>query len=280
MDAAARIVARKMSALLRQPLIIENKAGGAESAGILVVTRAQADGYTLLICSNGGTTINQALYKNLSYDAQKDLMPLGRLGASPLLIAVGASEPYKDLAELVAYSKTNPTKLFYGTPGTGQPHHLAMEFIKGRTGISAQHVPYRGAASSVSDLLAGVIPIAVATLPAVESNIKAGNLRGLVVLTGSRLPQLPDVPTIGELLPNVVIDLYSGLYAPAGIPASVAAKLADAVKSTMHDLEVKEQLDRIGYLTSWASGEDLAAIIAFDRIRWDKVIQDIGLKPE
>src|SRR5262245_36059366 len=189
MDSVGRIVARKMSAVLGQSVVVENKPGGAENIAINAVAKSAPDGYTLLLCSNG-ITINPSLYKSLPYDAKKELRPIGKLGASPLLLVAAASEPYKTIPELVAYAKAKPDKPAYAPQGTATPHHLVMELIKSATGAPIQHVPYRGAAPGVNDLLAGTIPLLVATLAPVEPHIQSGKLRPLVTINRSRLAQL------------------------------------------------------------------------------------------
>lgn len=279
MDSVARVVARKMSVLLGQSVVVENKPGGAENIAINAVAKSAPDGYTVLLCSNG-ITINPSLYKSLPYDAKKELRPIGKLGASPLLLVAAATEPYKTIPELVAYAKANPDKLSYGSPGTGTAHHLGMELIKSATGAPIQHVPYRGAAPGVNDLLAGTIPLLVATLAPVEPHIQSGKLRPLVTINRARLTQLSQVPSLTEVLPSIEIESWMGMFTPVGVPQSAQTKLADALKNALLDTDTVIQLDRLGFVVSWSSPDELKDTIVRDEVRWAAAIKAAGIKPE
>ncbi|HWM47842.1 MAG TPA: tripartite tricarboxylate transporter substrate binding protein [Xanthobacteraceae bacterium] len=277
MDAIARFVGRKLSDTLGQSVVIENRPGGAENVAISSVAKANPDGYTVLICSNS-ITINPSLYKNIPYDAKKDLRPIGRVGSSPLLIVTQASEPYRDLKEMAAFAKANPTKLSYGSPGTGTAHHMSMELIKSATGAPIQHIPYRGAAPGMNDLLAGVIPLYVASAQAAEPHIKTGKVRALVTISKARLPQLGDVPTLGEALPGVEVESWMAMFAPAATPDAAANKLSDALKTVLNDPEVAAQMQRLGTIPRWLSPAELKETMAKDEARWAAVIKEAGIK--
>lgn len=279
MDSMGRILGRKMSASLGQSVVVENKPGGNEAIGITSVVKSAPDGYTLVITGTGGLTINPVLYKSLAY-APTDLRPIGRIGAVPLVVAAAASEPYKNISELVAYAKANPTKLSYGSPGIGGPHHLGMELIKSATGAPIQHVPYRGAAPATNDLLAGVIPLVVSTLSPLEPHIEAGKVRALITINKTRLPQLAQVPTWTEVLPSLDADVWIAMFAPAGIPDAAGKKLTEALKLALDDAEVRSQLERLGFGVSWAPPADISAAIPKDLARWAEAIKEAGLKPE
>ena len=277
MDTTARFLAKKMTEVLGQSVIVENKPGGAENVAIGYVSKANPDGYTILLCSNS-VTINPGLYKNLQYDAKKDLRPIGRVGSSPLVIVAQASEPYNNIAEMAAYAKANPTKLSYGSPGTGSSHHMSMELIKSKTGAQIQHIPYRGAAPGMNDLLAGVIPIYVSSASAAEPHIKSGKVKGLVVISKSRLAQFDQIPTLSETLPGAEVESWMGMFAPAGIPKTIEEKLANTLKTVLADPEVAAQMERGGTLPRWLSPDDLAATMVRDQERWAGVIRDAGIK--
>jgi tripartite-type tricarboxylate transporter receptor subunit TctC len=279
MDTTARLIARKMSEVLGQSVVVENRPGGAESVAINSVAKSNPDGYTILICSNS-ITINPSLYKNLPYDAKKDLNPIGRVGSSPLVILTQVSEPYRTLADMAAYAKANPTKLSYGSPGTGTAHHMSMELIKSTTGASIQHIPYRGAAPGLNDLLAGVIPLYVSTVGAAEPHIKAGKVRGLVTIASARAAQLPDVPTLSEALPGVEIESWMGMFAPAGIPKAVETKLSNALKTVLEDREVAVQMERMGTVARFLPPDALKATMEKDEARWAAIIKEAGIKIE
>jgi tripartite-type tricarboxylate transporter receptor subunit TctC len=279
MDTAARYLAKKLTEVLGQSVIVENKPGGAENVAIGYVAKANPDGYTVLVCSNS-VTINPSLYKNLQYDARKDLRPVGRVGASPLVVVGQTSEPYGTVAEMAAYAKANPTKLSYGSPGTGTAHHMSMELIKSKTGAPIQHIPYRGAAPGLNDLLAGVIPLYVSSTTAAEPHVKSGKVRGIVLISRMRVPGFDEVPTLGEALPGTEIESWMAMFAPAGIPKSVEEKLANALKTVLADPDVIAQLTRVGTIPRWLSPDDLAATMKNDEERWAAIIRDAGIKAE
>jgi len=279
MDTTARLLARKMTDALGQSVIVENRPGGAENVAIGYVSKANPDGYTILLCSNS-VTINPGLYKNLLYDAKKDLRPIGRVGTSPLVIVTQASEPYGTVAEMAAYAKANPTKLSYGSPGTGTTHHMSMELIKSKTGAPIQHIPYRGAAPGMNDLLAGVIPIYVSSTSAAEPHMASGKVRGIVTISKTRLAQFNQIPTLSEALPGVEIESWMGMFAPAGIPKPVEEKLANALKTVLNDPDVAALMERGGTIPRWLSPDELAATMIRDEERWAGVIRDAGIKAE
>lgn len=279
MDGAARMLGKKLSATLGQPVVIENRVGAAENIGINAVAKAAPDGYTLLFCSNS-ITINPTLYKSLPYDAKKELRPIGKIASVPLLMVAAASEPYGDLAQLIKYAKANPGKLSYGSPGTGLAHHLAMELVKSTAGVNIQHVPYKGAAPGLNDLLAGTIPILVASMPPVEPHIKAGKLRALAITGKARLPQFSEVPTVSEALPGIEVEAWMAIFAPAATPQAIQTKLADALKAALSDQEVVAQLSRMGMIASWLSPSDMAASMAREEVHWATAIKEAGINPE
>jgi len=279
MDGAARMLGKNLSAILGQPVVIENRGGAGENIGINAVAKAAPDGYTLLFCSNS-ITINPTLYKSLPYDAKKELRPIGKIASVPLLMVAAASEPYRDLTQLITHAKANPGKLSYGSPGTGLAHHLAMELVKSTAGINIQHVPYKGAAPGLNDLLAGTIPILVASVPPVEPHIRSGKLRALAISGKARLPQLSEVPTLSEALPGIEVEAWMAIFTPADTPEAVRAKLAEALKTALNDQEVVTQLSRMGMIASWLSPSDMMAAMAREEVHWAAAIKEAGIKPE
>ena len=279
MDGAARMLGKKLSATLGQPVVIENRVGAAENIGINAVAKAAPDGYTLLFCSNS-ITINPTLYKSLPYDAKKELRPVGKIASVPLLMVAAASEPYRDLTQLITHAKANPGKLSYGSPGTGLAHHLAMELVKSTAGINIQHVPYKGAAPGLNDLLAGTIPILMASVPPVEPHITSGKLRALAITGKARLPQLSEVPTMSETLSGIEVEAWMAIFAPAETPEAIRAKLEEALKTALSDQEVITQLSRMGMIASWLSSSDMAAEMAREEVHWAAAIKEAGINPE
>ncbi len=279
MDSVARTIGQKLTAVLGQPVIIENKPGAAENIGINSVAKAAPDGYTLLLCSNS-ITINPALYRTLPYDAKRELQPIGKIASVPLLLVASSTEPYRDLSELVAYAKANPNKLFYGSPGTGSAHQLGMELIKSAAGIAIQHVPYKGAAPGINDILAGTIPLFIASLPPVEPHIKSGRIRAIATTNKTRIQQLDKISTVGETLRGFELEAWISIFAPAGVPLAIAAKLTGALKAAVQDADVVAQLQRNGMVASWAAPEELTPIMMDEESRWAAAIKHAGIKPE
>jgi tripartite-type tricarboxylate transporter receptor subunit TctC len=210
----------------------------------------------------------------------KDFQAVYLICNSPTSIVVHESVPARTLKEFIAYAKANPTKLSYGSPGTGTTHHMSMELIKSKTGAPIQHIPYRGAAPGMNDLLAGVIPIYVSSTSAAEPHMTSGKVRGLVSISKTRLPQFNQIPTLTEALPGVEIESWMGMFAPAGIPKPVEDKLANALKTVLSDPEVAALMERGGTIPRWLSPDDLAATMIRDEERWAGVIRDAGIKVE
>lgn len=277
MDTTARFLAKKMTEVLGQTVVVENKPGGAENVAISYVAKANPDGYTILLCSSS-ITVNPNLYKTVPYN-KNDLRPIGRVGSSPLVIVTQANAPYNTLKEMVAYAKANPDKMSYGSPGTGTAHHMSMELVKSNTGAPIQHIPYRGAAPGLNDLLAGVIPLYVSSAGAAEPHIKSGKVKGLLAISRARVASMPDVPTLQEAL-NVEVESWMAMFAPAGIPKPVEQKLAAALKTVLEDKEVAAQMERGGTVARWLGPDDLAAQMAKDEASWANVIKQANIKVE
>jgi len=277
MDTVARILARRLSVELGQSVVVENRAGGSENVGIGSVTKAAPDGYTLLLASNS-ITINSALFKSLPYDVNKDLQPLGRVASLPLLVVVGIAMPYKSLGEMIAYAKANPNKLSYGSPGPGTPHHLAMELIKSSARIDIQHIPYKGTAPGMTDLLAGNIPVLMSTIATAEPHMKASKIRALATLEPVRVKQFPDLPAVSELLPAVGVGIWHGVFAPSGTPQAVSAKISAALETVLKDPELEAQLAKVGVIASWAPPAVVSAAIKSEQASWATAIKNAGIE--
>jgi tripartite-type tricarboxylate transporter receptor subunit TctC len=277
LDAVARLTARKYSAALGQPIVIDNRAGGSQNIGIRAVAKATPDGYTLLYVSNT-ITINPALFPNLGYDVNTDLIPIGKVASLPLLIVGRASAPYKTLPELIAYAKANPNKLSYGSPGAGTPHHLGMELLKSAAGVDITHVPYKGAAPGLTDLLGGNLPLLVTTAAAVRAQLTSGELRAFATLDAKRLADHPQVPAVSETLKDFEVGVWHGVFAPAATPGVIAAKLTRVLEGVVKDQELAAQLDKIGVLTAWAPPTDLRVTIKNEQAAWATAIRKAGIE--
>ena len=278
-DTVARMLGRKLAAALGQPVVVENRPGGAENIGIGAVAKALPDGYTLLLGANT-ITINPSLFRNLGYDVNKDLLPIGKVSVMPLLIVTSPSAPYATLSELIAHAKQNPGKLSYGSPGVGTPHHLAMELLKSTAGLDIQHIPYRGTGPALTDMLAGNIPLLMTTLAPVEASLQAGKLRALATLQPTRFDRLANVAPASETVPGFAVGVWHAVLAPAQTPPAIAGKLTRVLEGVVKDPDLAAQLSRVGILTSWATPAELQAIIRDEQAQWAAAIRKAGIQPE
>src|SRR6478609_787205 len=214
-----RVIADKMSELLGEKVVVDNRPGAGGTVGTKAVAKSDPDGYTILLGYTGTLAIGPSLYKNAGYDPRKDFAPIGLIGNAPNSLVVHPSFPAKTVAELIAYAKANPGKVNFGSAGAGTASHITGEYFAHSAGITLVHIPYKGTAPALTDLLGGHIPMAFAPIPASHANVSAGTLRALAVTSTTRSNLLPDVPTMAEAgLPGFDASLYYGLVAPAGTP--------------------------------------------------------------
>jgi tripartite-type tricarboxylate transporter receptor subunit TctC len=279
MDIVGRMLVQKLASALGQAVVVDNRPGGAENIGNNAAAKAPPDGYTLLLASNS-ITINPSLFKSLPYDASRDLQPIGRVTALALLIAASPSAPYKTLPELIAYAKAHPKELSYGSPGVGTPHHLGMELFKSTAGIDIQHIPYKGTAPSLTDILGGNIPLIMTTVAPSEAHLRSGKLRPLATLSRTRLSQFPDVPAVNETLPGFDVDIWHGVFVPAATPLPIVAKLTSILEGVVRDPELVAQFGRVGVLTSWAPPAELRETVTRERAKWATAIKNAGIQPD
>ena len=243
-DTVTRIVTAKLSEVLGQTIVVENRAGAGGNVGADAAAKSTPDGYTLFTCQIASHAVSPALYKKtLPYDHIKDFVPISRLGTTPNVLSVHPSVPVNSVSEFIAYAKARRGKINYGSSGVGTSPHLTMELFKLTTGIDLVHVPYKGGAPALIDLLGGHIPVMFANLPEHLPSIKSGKLRALGVSTAKRSPQLPDVPTVAESgVPGFEVMVWYGLCAPAGVPKPIVAKLNADIVKTLNMPEVKERM--------------------------------------
>lgn len=276
-----RGIAEKMSELLGEKIIIDNRPGAGGTVGTRAVAKGEPDGYTLLLGYTGTLAIGPSLYKNVGYDPRKDFAPVGMIGNAPNSLVVNPDFPAKTLAELIAYAKANPGKLNFGSAGAGTASHITGEYFARAAGITLVHIPYKGTGPALTDLLGGHIPMAFAPIPASHSNVAAGKLRALAVTSPGRSGLLPDVPTIAESgFPGFDASLYYGLAAPAGTPRPVIDKLNKALREALASEEVKRQLGNDGTDITPGSPEDYAALIDRDEKKWAQLVKASGVEPE
>lgn len=276
-----RGIAEKMSELLGEKIIIDNRPGAGGTVGTRAVAKGEPDGYTLLLGYTGTLAIGPSLYKNVGYDPRKDFAPVGMIGNAPNSLVVNPDFPAKTLAELIAYAKANPGKLNFGSAGAGTASHITGEYFARAAGITLVHIPYKGTGPALTDLLGGHIPMAFAPIPASHSNVAAGKLRALAVTSPGRSGLLPDVPTIAESgFPGFDASLYYGLAAPAGTPRAVIDKLNKALREALASEEVKRQLGNDGTDITPGAPEDYAALIDRDEKKWAQLVKASGVEPE
>jgi len=278
LDVLPRIVADKLATRWGQPVIIENRPGFAQNLGAEAVSRADPDGYTLLFTPPGPLVISQYLYPKLGFDPAA-LVPVTMMVTLPAVIVVNPNVPVSTMQEFIAYAKANPNKITYGSPGAGSTPQLAMEKLQIAAGIRLIHVPYQGSAPAESDLLAGHIDVMLDNLGNVVAQIKDGRLKVLAVTTEARLPDMPNVPAVSELIPGYVHQDWFAYMAPPNTPSAIIAKLAQAIAETLKLPDVAKRLEDFVVTPVGNSPADAARLIQRDRERWRQVIAESGIKP-
>ena len=277
-DAAARLVAVKMSEHWGQPVLVDNRAGAGGNVGSDLVAKAPADGYTLVMGVTGSHAINTSLYSKMPYDPVADFVAISQVAVVPNVLVVHPSVPAKNLAELVALAKKEPGKLNYASLGNGTAAHLGMEMLKSEAGVDITHVPYKGSAPAVSDLLGGQVQMMVDGLPSALPHIKAGKLRAIALTSLHRAPALPDLPTIAERYPGFYADAWSGLFAPAGTPQPVVDKLSAEVQRILKLSDVREKLAALGAEPVGSTQAEFTAHVKREIDKWAKVVKTSGAK--
>jgi tripartite-type tricarboxylate transporter receptor subunit TctC len=277
-DAAARLVAVKMAEHWGQPVLVDNRAGAGGNVGSELVAKSPADGYTLVMGVTGSHAINTSLYTKMPYDPVADFVAISQVAVVPNVLVVHPSVPAKNLAELMALAKKEPGKLNYASLGNGTAAHLGMEMLKSEAGVDITHVPYKGSAPAVSDLLAGQVQMMVDGLPSALPHVKAGKLRAIAITSLHRAPSLPDLPTIAETYPGFYADAWSGLFAPKGTPQPMVDKLSAEVQRILKLPEVREKLAALGAEPVGSTQAEFAAHVKKEIGKWAKVVKTSGAK--
>jgi tripartite-type tricarboxylate transporter receptor subunit TctC len=276
-DVLARAIGVELGRSLNQPVIIENLPGAGGSLGAERVAKASADGYTLLMGHVGTLAVNPSLYPRLGYDPVRSFAPVAWVARVPNVLVVNGSVPAKNLKELVALAKAQPGGLAYGSGGNGSAAHTTMEYLKLQTGTSFLHIPYRGTAPSVTDLLAGQVQVLFTGVPALLPHIRAGKIRALAVSSPKRIPVLPEVPTVAESgvagTKGFEADQWYGVVAPAGTPAEIVALLNRHINQALGSEEVRSRLAAEGAEPTPNSPQVFGQLIAREIPRWDKVVK-------
>jgi tripartite-type tricarboxylate transporter receptor subunit TctC len=278
-DIMARLIGHWLSERLGQQFIIENRAGGGGNVGTEVVVHAPADGYTLLL-TGSGDTINATLYEKLNFNFIRDIVPVASIALVPNVIVVNLLVPAKTLPEFIAYSKANPGAVNMASAGIGTPNHMSGELFKAMAGVNMVHVPYRGGAPALADVIAGQVQVTFSPMPSCIEYIKAGTVRALAVTTASRWPALPDIPTVAEFVPGYEASTWTGIGAPRGTPAEIVDRLNKGINAALADPRLKAQLFDLGGTVLPGSPTDFAKFIAGETEKWAKVVKFSGAKPE
>jgi len=279
-DVLARLIGASLREQWGQPVIVENKTGAGGTIGTGTVAKAAPDGYTLVLSDLGTLTIMPSLVGNLPYDLHKDLAPVTVLTYSPYLVVVTPSLPPKSLKELVAYSKANPGKLNYATPGLGSNVHLAgLQFAKAM-GIEWTYIPSKGGAQAMQDVAGGHADLIFNSMLATAPHVKSGNLRLLAVTSPKRIGAYPDAPAVGEMVPGYTAGSWQGILAPAGTPRDLVAKLNADIVTLLNTPEIKQKIVGLGAEPIGNSPDEMDRFLREDRARWAKLIKETGLKLE
>ena len=277
-DVTGRLIGQWLSERLGQQFFIENRPGAGTNVGTEAVIRSPADGYTLLI-SGSGAAINATLFHTLSFNFIRDTAPVASVVRVPQLMQVNPSLPVKSVPEFIAYAKANPGKIAMGSGGIGSPAHVIGEYFKLMTGTDLTHVPYRGAAPAVTDLLGGQIQVAFTELATSLGHVKSGNLRALAVTTATRSEALPDVPTLGEFIPGFEASQWIGLVAPKDTTSTIIERLNKEINAALADPRMKARFAELGGMVLPGSPEDFGKLIRDETEKWATVIRAANIKP-
>ena len=278
-DIVMRLIGQWLSERLGQSFIIENRPGASGNVGAETVVRAAPDGYTLLSVSSPNA-INATLYKNLNFNFLRDIAPVASIMRVPLVMEVNPSVPIKTVPEFIAYAKANPGKVNYASAGIGTPQHVSAEMFKMMTGVEMVHVPYRGAAPALTDLIGGQVQVMIDTTPASMQHIRSGRLRPLAVTTATRADALPDLPTVGDFVPGYEATSWFGIGAPKDTPPEIITTLNKEINAAIADPKIKARLIDLGGTVLPGSPADFGKLIAAETEKWAKVVKFSGAKPD
>ena len=280
-DLLPRIVGEKLTEMWKQPVIVENKPGASGNIGMELGARAEPDGYTLVLAPAGNLTVNPTLFPNLPFNVEKDFTPITVLASSPNVLVVHPSVPAKNLKELIAYAKANPDKLNFASPGEGSGAHLAGELFNIEAGIKTMHIPYKGMAPAVNDLLGGNVQMMFAGVSTVLEHVKAGKLVAIAVAGPSRLRPIADVPTIDENgFPGFDVTSWYGLVVRAGTSGEIIARINTDIRSVIFQEDVLNQLFDLGLSPIANRPEDFARLIQSERAKWSEIVRKAKIKPQ
>jgi tripartite-type tricarboxylate transporter receptor subunit TctC len=279
-DLAARTIGEGLHQAWGQPVIVDNKPGSGGNIGAAFTSRATPDGYTLMVGTDAQMSSNTHLYKHAGYDPVKDFAPVAYAGLNIICLAVNAQLPINNVAELIAYAKANPGKLSYGSSGTGSPHHLAGVLLAQKAGVDIQHVPYRGGGAAANDLLGGHIGAAFLSLSAAVPHMNTGKIRIIAMVEKTRYSAMPSIPTVGETVPGFEMSSWLGIFAPAGTPPDIVAKLNDGIAKVLNVDAVKQKLGNLGLVVVAGKPEELANVVKDGLKVRGELVKAAGIQPE
>jgi len=278
-DIFARVIGNKLAETLKWVVVVDNKPGAGGNIGIDAVAKSPPDGYTIGLGQTSNLAINPSLYAKLPYDPLKDFVPIVLVADAPLVLVVPANSPFKTVADVVAAAKKKPGDVTFGSPGNGTVAHLTGELFQMAAGVKFQHIPYKGSAQALTDLMGGQVQVYMSSIPTALSHIKGGKLRALAVTSPKRAPSLPDVPTIAEAgYKGFDANTWFGLVAPAGTPAPIVTKINAEVNRILKMPDVKEKFAAEGGGPIGGSSQEFAALLKSDYVKWGKVVKDSGAK--
>lgn len=277
-DIVARVVAQKMQEQMGQTWIIENKAGAGGNLGAEGVARSPADGYTLVVATTAHA-INPSLFSNLNYSLTKDLMPVSQLTSGPLVIVANPSLPVQDVQSLIALAKSKQGGLNFATSGNGQSTHLSAEMFSSMAGVKMNHIPYKGSAPALTDVMSGQADLMFDTMLSAMPFVKGGKLKAIAVTSAQRSPSAPEIPTVAEAgLSGYEAIAWNGILAPAGTPPEAINKLSAALEKVLSNPEVKARFEAQGFAASWNSPTDYGKFLNAEVSKWAKVVKDSGAR--
>lgn len=281
-DAMARMIGQKLSERLGQPVVVENKPGASEQVGAVTVAKSPADGHTVMLATTIGLAINPSLFSKLQYDPAKDfaaILPVAKIAS---VVAVSPQLPVKNMEELTAYLKAHPGKISYGSAGSGAPSHLAMELYKRAAGVHAVHVPYKGGAPALQDLMAGNIDVMIALVSEAMPLVKAGKLNALAVTSPARNQRYPELAPVADSqgMKNFEIYLWYAMVAPAGTPKDVVDKLNQSINAVLNEKDMSDRLAEMDIELVGGPASRVATIVSSEGTKWKKVIDEAGIKAD
>jgi tripartite-type tricarboxylate transporter receptor subunit TctC len=279
-DIVARLVGEQLSKRLGKPFIVENRPGAGGAIGAEYVANAKPDGYTLVMGTVSSHAINPSVYKSLRYNNITDFAPISLVAAGPNLLVVNPSVPVHTVTELINWIKAHPGKVSYGSTGTGTSTHLAAELFKQMTGVKMTHIPYKGSAPMMTDLVAGQVQLAFDNMPTALAQAKVGKLRAIAVTSPQRWPLEPKIPTVGETLPGFQIVSWQGLFAPAKTPAPIVQKLSETVREILKEPQVVTRFRQLGTNPGGDTSAQFAAFVRSETQKWARVAKAAGIVPQ